>query len=395
MTFSPKLNCLVGLNGQGKTNVLDAIYTLSFTKSAFSLNDKDNISHAEDLCLVKGTYLPASSNLPESNGTTTGPQRDHSETSPSENLDIEHISYGLRQGSKKQFRRGPKAYTRLIDHIGLIPLVMISPEDGHLIDEGSDERRKFLDAIISQLDREYLDKLNQYNALLKQRNAALKTLQERGTDLPDNAAAATDLLDIYDIQLLPLAEYIYAKRKALVADFLPHFQSMYRAISGGAEEVNLSYVSQLDSEPLADALARTRTRDIILGWTSHGIHKDDIAMTLGAYDLKRVGSQGQQKTYLLAMKLAQAVYLTDALTAKAQQTGTPNSYGNKPILLLDDIFDKLDSERVQRIIQLVLTDQFGQIFITDTDRQHLTELLRNTDAAIFNVHNGSVDSYSC
>ena len=213
--------------------------------------------------------------------------------------------------------------------------------------------------------------------------------------MPDNAAAATDLLDIYDIQLLPLAEYIYAKRKALVADFLPHFQSMYRAISGGAEEVNLSYVSQLDSEPLADALARTRTRDIILGWTSHGIHKDDIAMTLGAYDLKRVGSQGQQKTYLLAMKLAQAVYLTDALTAKAQQTGTPNSYGNKPILLLDDIFDKLDSERVQRIIQLVLTDQFGQIFITDTDRQHLTELLRNTDAAIFNVHNGSVDSYSC
>ena len=371
LTFSPKLNCLVGLNGQGKTNVLDAIYTLSFTKSAFSLNDKDNITHHEDLCLIKGTYLPASANLPDGNGTTTGPQRDHSETQSRESLDIE-ISYGLRRGTKKQFRRGPKAYTRLIDHIGLIPLVMISPEDGHLIDEGSDERRKFLDAIISQLDRDYLDKLNRYNAVLKQRNALLKIINE-GDSGKDQTAHA-QMLNVYDLQLVPLADYIYSKRKALVADFLPHFQQMYTAISGGAEEVSLAYVSQLDAEPLADALARTQARDIILGWTSHGIHKDDIAMTLEDYDLKKVGSQGQQKTYLLAMKLAQAVYL------------------GKPILLLDDIFDKLDSQRVQRIIELVLTDHFGQIFITDTDRQHLTELLHNTDAAIFNVHNGCVDS---
>ncbi len=393
LTFSPKLNCLVGLNGQGKTNVLDTIYTLSFTKSAFSLNDKDNITHGEDLCLIKGAYVSTTRALPEHYQSTTRALlehyksitralQEHSDTSPMDNASCETISYGLRRGTKKQFRRGHKAYTRLIDHIGLIPLVMVSPEDSHLIDEGSDERRRFLDSIIAQLDREYLDKLNRYNALLKQRNALLKALAEQHTH--EQEEQGPELLDVYDLQLVPLAEYIYRKRKAMIKDFLPHFQEMYAAIAAGAEEVNLTYVSQLESEPLTDALARTRDRDLILGWTTHGIHKDDLAMTLGDYDLKRVGSQGQQKTYLLAMKLAQAEYLHQ----------TAGQTDNKPILLLDDIFDKLDSERVNRIIRLVLTERFGQIFITDTDRQHLTELLQNTDAAIFNVHMGSVDCLS-
>ena len=267
---------------------------------------------------------------------------------------------------KKQFRRDKKDYPRLIDHIGLIPLVMISPSDQQLIDEGSDERRRFMDVVISQLDRKYLDCLTKYNALLKQRNALLKQYADAGFP-PD------DLLEVLEWQMVEPAEYIFKARTAFFEKFEPYFAETYQQISGSAEVPALRYVSQLQDRDLREAYVKTRQRDLILGWTSQGIHKDELEMKLGDYPLKQVGSQGQQRTFVLAMKLAQSLYI------------------GKPILLLDDIFDRLDSERVERIVELVQSDRFGQIFITDTDRQHLTEILRpNDNAKIFHVENGQI-----
>lgn len=350
LDFSDKLNCFIGLNGQGKTNLLDAIYLLSFTKSAFSSSDSQNITHGEEMAMVQGTY-----------GEET-------------------FSCGIKRGVKKSFRRGKKDYKRLIDHIGLIPLVMVCPQDNQLVEEGSDERRRFLDAVISQQDKRYLENLTQYNAVLKQRNAFLKQLE--GQEQPDFS-----LLEIFDEQLIEPAQYIFAARCRFIDDFLPVFQEVYSAISGNKEQVKLIYISQMQDRDLAEAFRRTRQRDLILGWTSQGIHKDELEMLLtdgeNDYPLKRVGSQGQKKTYLLAMKLAQALYLTNY--------NSQISKGEYPILLLDDIFDKLDSERVERIVHLVQSDRFGQIFITDTDRQHLTTILKPDESAkIFYVENGVI-----
>ena len=339
LEFAPKLNCFVGLNGQGKTNVLDAIYLLSFAKSSFTAQDSLNITHGEEMALVQGRYEDFT------------------------------ISCGIKRGQKKQFRRDKKDYPRLIDHIGLIPLVMISPADQQLIDEGSDERRHFMDVVISQLDRKYLDYLTQYNALLKQRNALLKQLANQN----DQMVNGSDLLEVLEWQMLPLAEYIFKARTEFFKAFEPYFAQTYAQISGSAEIPQLRYVSQLQDRDLREAYVRTRQRDLILGWTSQGIHKDDLEMLLGDFPLKQVGSQGQQRTFVLAMKLAQALYI------------------GKPILLLDDIFDRLDSERVERIVKLVQSDEFGQIFITDTDRQHLTDILKPSETAkIFHVENGRI-----
>ena len=248
---------------------------------------------------------------------------------------------------------------------------MISPADQQLIDEGSDERRRFMDVVISQLDRKYLDYLTQYNALLKQRNALLKQYAEGPS--PD------DLLEVLEWQMTPLAEYIFNARTDFFKAFEPYFAETYRRISDSAEVPQLKYVSQLQDRDLLEAYVKTRQRDLILGWTSQGIHKDDLDMRLGDYPLKQVGSQGQQRTFVLAMKLAQCLYLSQM------------SKATKPILLLDDIFDRLDSERVERIVNLVQSDDFGQIFITDTDRQHLTEILKpNENAKIFHVENGQI-----
>ncbi len=357
LEFGDKLNCFVGLNGQGKTNVLDAIYLLSFAKSAFTAQDSLNITHGEDMAFVQGIYNDGMSEAsPLNDGMMT-------------------ISCGLRKGVKKQFRRDKKDYPRLIDHIGLIPLVMISPSDQQLIDEGSDERRRFMDVVISQLDRKYLDCLTKYNALLKQRNALLK-------QYADNPEPPHDLLEVLEWQMVEPAEYIYRARTEFFEAFEPYFAKVYRKIAGldvledldFLEKPQLRYVSQLQDRDLRDAYVKTRQRDLILGWTSQGIHKDDLDMRLGEYPLKQVGSQGQQRTFVLAMKLAQALYI------------------GKPILLLDDIFDRLDSERVERIVEMVQGDEFGQIFITDTDRQHLTDILKpNENAKIFHVENGRID----
>ena len=360
LEFAPKLNCFVGLNGQGKTNVLDAIYLLSFAKSAFTSQDSLNITHGEEMSMVQGNY-----------GEFT-------------------ISCGLRKGVKKQFRKDKKDYPRLIDHIGLIPLVMISPSDQQLIDEGSDERRRFMDVVISQLDRRYLDCLTKYNALLKQRNALLKQYAD-APNPPD------DLLEVLEWQMVEPAEYIFHARTDFFEAFEPYFAKTYAQISGSAEIPQLRYISQLQDRDLREAYVRTRQRDLILGWTSQGIHKDDLEMRLGDYPLKQVGSQGQQRTFVLSMKLAQALYLSYSeavlqrsdLTASAVLQAEP--VRRKPILLLDDIFDRLDSERVERIVEMVQGDDFGQIFITDTDRQHLTEILKpNNNAKIFHVENGTI-----
>ena len=341
LEFSPKLNCFVGLNGQGKTNVLDAIYLLSFTKSAYTSQDSLNITHGEEMAMVQGNY-----------GEFT-------------------ISCGLRKGVKKQFRKDKKDYPRLLDHIGLIPLVMVCPADHQLIEEGSDERRRFMDVVIGQRNRKYLDCLATYNALLKQRNALLKQYADAPTP-PD------DLLEVLEWQMIEPAEYIFRARTEFFKEFEPYFQEVYKVISGSAEAPALRYISQLQDRELREAYIRTRQRDLILGWTSQGPHKDDLDMRLGEWPLKQVGSQGQQRTFVLAMKLAQALYLAD-------------STGEAPILLLDDIFDRLDSERVERIVAMVQGEQFGQIFITDTDRQHLTDIIQpGPDAKIFHVENGQI-----
>ncbi len=341
LEFSAKLNCFVGLNGQGKTNVLDAIYLLSFTKSAYTSQDSLNITHGEEMAMVQGVY------------------------------DEFTISCGLRRGVKKQFRKDKKDYPRLLDHIGLIPLVMVCPADHQLIEEGSDERRRFMDVVIGQRNRKYLDSLATYNALLKQRNALLKQYAD-APNPPD------DLLEVLEWQMVEPAEYIFRARTDFFREFEPYFQEVYKVISGSAEVPALKYVSQLQNRELREAYVKTRQRDLILGWTSQGPHKDDLDMRLGEYPLKQVGSQGQQRTFVLAMKLAQALYLAD-------------STGEAPILLLDDIFDRLDSERVERIVAMVQGEQFGQIFITDTDRQHLTDIIQpGPDAKIFHVENGKI-----
>ena len=341
LEFSAKLNCFVGLNGQGKTNVLDAIYLLSFTKSAYTSQDSLNITHGEEMAMVQGVY------------------------------DDFTISCGLRRGVKKQFRKDKKDYPRLLDHIGLIPLVMVCPADHQLIEEGADERRRFMDVVIGQRNRKYLDSLANYNALLKQRNALLKQYADAPTP-PD------DLLEVLEWQMVEPAEYIFKARTDFFTEFEPYFQEVYKVISGSAEVPALKYVSQLQNRELREAYVKTRQRDLILGWTSQGPHKDDLDMRLGEWPLKQVGSQGQQRTFVLAMKLAQALYLADTT-------------GEAPILLLDDIFDRLDSERVERIVAMVQGEQFGQIFITDTDRQHLSDIIQpGADAKIFHVENGQI-----
>ena len=400
LEFSPKLNCFVGLNGQGKTNVLDAIYLLSFTKSAYTSQDSLNITHGEDMAMVQGVYITSPQPSPQG--------RELSEQSQFSSLEgrsggVTTISCGLRRGVKKQFRKDKKDYQRLIDHIGLLPLVMISPSDQQLIDEGSDERRRFMDVVIGQRNRKFLDCLATYNALLKQRNALLKQLQTPPQPSPQGREVSEDLLEVLEWQMVEPAEYIFRARTEFFKEFEPYFQEVYKRIAtspnlpqGEEKEIKriatspdlpqgeekeipqLRYVSQLQDRDLREAYVKTRQRDLILGWTSQGPHKDDLDMRLGEWPLKQVGSQGQQRTFVLALKLAQALYLG-------------NSTGEAPILLLDDIFDRLDSERVERIVAMVQGEEFGQIFITDTDRQHLTEIIQpGPEAKIFHVENGVI-----
>ena len=343
LTFSPKLNCLFGANGMGKTNLLDALYFLSFCKSAGNPIDSQNIRHEADFFVIQGFYEKA-------DGTP------------------EEIYCGMKRRQKKQFKRNKKEYQRLSDHIGFLPLVMVSPADALLIAGGSDERRRFMDVVISQYDKEYLEALIRYNKALQQRNTLLKS------EVPVEG----ELLDIWEEMMAQAGEVVFRKREAFIREFIPIFQSFYSFISQDREQVGLSYDSHARDTSLVEVLRQNRPKDLIMGYSLKGIHKDELNMLLGDFPIKREGSQGQNKTYLTALKLAQFEFL--------KRTGTT------PLLLLDDLFDKLDAQRVEQIVKLVGGDGFGQIFITDTNREHLDGILHRVggDYKIFQVEEGKV-----
>ncbi len=347
LSFSPKMNCFIGQNGEGKTNLLDAIFFLSLCKSSTGSVDSICIRHDADFAVLQGHYE-------HEDGTD------------------EEIYMGMRRGVKKQLKRNKKPYKRLAEHIGLLPLVMVSPMDAMLIAGGSEERRRFMDVVISQTDRRYLEALVNYNKALTQRNAMLK-MEEPGPDL--------DLMALWEEEMARHGQVVYEARAHYVEQFLPIFQQFYAHISREREQVELKYVSHAQRGPLLEVIQRDRAKDLVMGYSLHGIHKDELEMTLGGFPIKREGSQGQNKTYLIALKLAQFDFL--------KRTGSQTA----PLLLLDDIFDKLDAERVEQIVRLVSGDNFGQIFITDTNRDHLDQILAQMDSdyRLFHVKGGRIE----
>lgn len=347
LSFSSKINCFIGNNGEGKTNILDAIHFLSFTRSATNTNDTFCIQHDMDSMMLSGRY----------------------ELHPT--LAPEQITCGLQRGRKKIFRRNQKAYKRLSEHIGLLPLILISPADNQLIIGGSEERRRFLDMVISQYSPAYLANLTRYNKALQQRNILLKQ---------ESPAPSIELLEAYEQVMAQTGEAIYQERSAFIEQLIPIFQSYYDHISQSHELVSLEYTSHCQRGTLLEVIQRDRFRDLAVGYSLHGIHRDDLIMNLGGHPIKQEGSQGQSKTYLISLKLAQFHFL--------QHTGSHTL----PILLLDDIFDKLDAQRVEQIIRLVTENSFGQIFITDTNRDHLDQILSYTthDYKLFDVTSGNI-----
>jgi DNA replication and repair protein RecF len=345
LQFSSHINCFTGNNGEGKTNVLDAIHYLSFCKSFFNPLDSQNILHDAPFFLIQGSY---SSNEKE-----------------------EEIYCGLKRNQKKQFKRNKKEYQRLADHIGLFPLVMISPADSELITEGSESRRRFIDSVIAQFDREYLESLISYNKVLSHRNALLK-------QFGDNRHFDKESLEVWDVQLIEHGIKGHETRKKFINSFIPIFQKYYELISGGREQVGIKYLSHLNEAPFADILEKALTRDRAIEYTTVGIHKDDLEFTINGYSLKKYASQGQQKSFLIALKLAQF----DFIKSIKQVT---------PILLLDDIYDKLDDLRVKQLMELVCSNNFGQLFITDTHLSRLSELFKanSADFKVFKINNGN------
>lgn len=345
LSFSPKMNCIIGRNGMGKTNLMDAVYYLSFCKSATNPIDTQNILHDRDFFVLQGFYQ-------------------------TDNEEPEEVYCGLKRKQKKQFKRNKKEYTRLSDHIGLIPLVMVSPSDSVLISGGSEERRKFMDVVISQFDREYLDALIRYNKAMLQRNTLLKS----------EIAPEPELMNVWEEMMASAGEIVYKKRRQFIDEFVNVFQSYYSFISDDMEKVSLDYQSHASEGDLLSMIQNSRQRDVIMGYSLKGIHKDDLVMKLDDYPIKREGSQGQNKTYLIALKLAQFEFL--------KRTGSRTT----PIVLLDDIFDKLDAHRVEQIVKLVAGDNFGQIFVTDTNREHLDKILKkiNGDYKLFEVAFGNI-----
>lgn len=338
--FSSSLNCISGPNGAGKTNILDAIHFLSLTKSGFQVPDSLCIFRNEDFSLIKGEFVRQ--------GMT------------------EPVWCTLQRGKRKIIKRDGKEYQRFSDHIGLYPVVMVSPYDIRLIIEGGEERRKFVNAVISQYDHSYLDALIQYDRLIVQRNAMLRA-----------RVADRELFEVVDLQLVPLAQQILSVRAGYMQSILPYFSQFYTEVSGTDEEVALQYSTEVDGDRFYDQLAAAFPRDIAVGHTTCGIHRDDVEMLLSGVGIRKIGSQGQQKTYLLALKLAQFRYMHERT-------------GLKPLLLLDDVFDKLDESRVANLVRLVSGPGFGQIFITDTHPQRINDLLRvsSTDAHHFVIYDG-------
>ena len=340
-SFDTKIICFVGLNGVGKTNILDSIYHLSYTKSYFNPIPSQNIKHGERFFFISGRYMI------------------HDKE--------ENILVSLKKGDKKIIKRNNKLYKKFSDHIGKIPLVLISPDDRNLIIEGSETRRKFIDGIISQTDKEYLNNLIDYNKTLKQRNALLKMFY-------DNSESIRKTIDIYDRQLSSDAQKIYDKRREFLNEFIPIFKSRYKELSNDKENVEIKHSSDISPDQnLYKLLKNSLEKDLRFQYTTKGIHKDDLNLSLDNFPIKKYGSQGQQKTFLIAMKLAQFDYLS--------------KLDSKPILLLDDIFDKLDDARVKQIINLVNQEKFNQIFISDTNKTRSENIIKkvNKSYKIFEI----------
>jgi len=341
LQFCSRINCFAGRNGTGKTNMLDAIYYLSMCKSFFNAVDSQNIRHGENFFTIQGSYI---------------------------RLDEEEKIYcGVRKNAKKRFRRNRKEYERLSDHIGLLPVVMVSPGDSVLITGGSEERRKFMNGVISQYDKSYLNDLISYNQALTQRNALLKDFARKGYFEKEN-------LDLWSARLADSGARIYKKRVEFIEELLPIFRYYYDFVSGGSEKVELVYESRLSETGLEGLLEQSLEKDRILQYTTAGVHKDDLQLLIGDQPMKRDGSQGQQKTYLVALKLAQFDFMKKI-------------NGFNPVLLFDDVFDKLDRTRVTQIVKLVSENHFGQIFITDTSRERLEQILGdiNIEYRLFDI----------
>lgn len=344
LEFCRGVNCLVGDNGAGKTNVMDAIYYLSMCKSSLPMTDTQSIRHGEEGFLVEGQYL-------------------------SDEEKNERIVCSFTRKGGKVLKRNGKEYERLADHVGLVPAVIVSPADNALISDAAEERRRYLNACISQLDRPYLANVMRYNAVLAERNRLLKMQ-------PDET-----MLAIYDDQLTDYGTKIHAARQAFAERLQPVVAEYYRILSGDREEVELHYKSELGERPFDEILRAARQKDLVNEYTTSGIHRDDLTLRIGGYPLRKYGSQGQQKSFLIALKLAQYAVVAEAC-------------GEKPILLLDDLFDKLDAGRVEQLIRLVSDEAFGQIFITDCNPTRLKSILDEAggEYALFTVANGEIAS---
>lgn len=340
--LEPSINCFVGDNGTCKTNIVDAIHYLAMCKSALGMSDSQCVLHGEEFFVVDGAF-------------------------ENEEGRKEQVVCSYKRGNQKVIKRNDKAYERFSDHMGLIPTVIVSPADSMLISDSAEERRKYINAFISQFDRDYLAAMIRYNGALAERNKYLKI----GSD--------EQMLLIYDMQLASAAEKIYERRKEMIEKLLPAVAEYYKILSGDRETVSLAYRTDLEEGELTELLLKSREKDLILGHTTVGIHRDDIHFTIGDVPLRKYGSQGQQKSFIIALKLAQYQII-------AEQTG------KSPILLLDDVFDKLDESRVAELITLVASDSFGQIVITDCSHERMERLLQNsgTEYKLFDVTYGKI-----
>ena len=342
IALSEGINCFVGDNGAGKTNVLDAIYYLSMSKSAFTMTDGQSVRHGEEFFFTEGTY-----------STDGGGQ--------------EQVVCSFSRRTGKVLKRNGKEYDRVADHVGLFPVVIVSPRDTELITDAAEERRRYLNGFISQLDRVYLNSIMRYNAVLTERNRFLKSSSDEA------------MLQIYDMQLAEHGTRVYEARQKMVERMQPMVAEYYRTLSDDREQVEIEYRSELQDMPMQDILLRARERDIVNQFTTAGVHRDDLVFRIGGYPLRKYGSQGQQKSFLIALKLAQYRLLAEAT-------------GEKPILLLDDLFDKLDMGRVEQLLTIVSHDDFGQICITDCNKVRLESTLARAEKeyALFTVEGGDI-----
>lgn len=342
LEFSPNVNCVSGNNGEGKTNLLDAIYYLSMTKSAFALSDKFNFRHGTEEFSLSGLYRME-------NGLSS------------------RFSVKMTSKGEKKMKRDEKQYGKVSEHIGVLPVVMVSPSDISMVSESGEERRRFVNAVLSQMDREYMTSLQQYNRLLLQRN---KMLKEQDVD--------RGLLEVIDMRMSAFAEPVFQARKKFVEELTPIVQEYYKALSGDSEQVSIEYDSELSKASLEQILAASYDKDRALKYTSAGIQRDDFLFKMNGHPIRRYGSQGQQKSFLVSLKFAQYELMK-------------KNYGFAPVLLLDDVFDKLDMSRISNLLEMVASNDFGQIFITDSNKVRMAGIVDKLtqDRAYFDTSAGT------